>query len=150
MTFCGPGADDETAGSTGLPFLDTLRFDVLVLELGANDYNAGSPLDTTQGYLEQVIHRQRAGGGDVALLFPPISSPRLYPGGGAPTYDEYAARFAEVATRERCLFIDLTHLWGRTFDESDALRPPRYADEIHPSDAGAVDIAGRCQVALAL
>lgn len=149
-TFCGPGADDETGGTTGLPYVDTLAFDLLVVELGANDYNAGRPLEETRALLVAVVQRQRARGGDVALVFPPISTPQLYPGNGAPTYDAYAGMVGEVAAAEGAPFLDLTHVWGRTFEESAALRPPRYADGIHPSDDGAADIAARCRTFLGL
>lgn len=149
-TFCGPGADDEQGGTTGLAFLDTLRADLLLVELGANDYNAGRPLAPVREELLAVVARQRAWGGDVALLFPPISSPTLYKGGDAPTYAAYAAMFGEVARDQSVPFLDLTHLWGATFEESSALRPARYADAIHPSDAGATDIAERCRAFLGL
>lgn len=143
-TFCGPGADDEQGGTSGPAFLDSLRFDLLVVELGANDYNAGRPLGPTRELLLRVVDRQRSTGGDVVLMFPPISTPRLYPGAGAPTYEEYAAMLAGAAADRGVPFLDLTHLWGATFDEGQALRPARYADGIHPSDAGAADIANRC------
>ncbi len=149
-TFCGPGADDERGGAYGLALLDSLRADLLLVELGANDYNAARPLAPVRDDLVAVIERQRARGGDVALMFPPISSPTLHQGGDAPTYEEYASMFGEVAAEQQVPFLDLTHLWGATFAESQALRPARYADGIHPSDTGAADIAERCRAFLGL
>jgi lysophospholipase L1-like esterase len=104
-----------------------------------------------QSLLTKVIDRQRGTKGEVALLFPPISSPRLYPGSGAPTYTDYENLYATVAAAAGVPFLDLTHLWGADFAASDAVQPPKYADHaIHPSDDGAHDIAAACRTFLGL
>ncbi len=145
---------DQAAGDTrtnGLAYLDTFDFDLLIIALGTNDYNAGRSIDDVRLDLKSVVERQRSTGGDVALLFPPISSPTLYPGAPAPTYVDYEQLYATLATELDVPFLDLTHLWGSTFDEANAVLPPRYADGvIHPSDGGASDMATRCRTFLAL
>lgn len=142
--FCGPDYDDPAGGRYGLAFLDTFAFDLLVVALGTNDYNAGRPLAVARDYLTRLVNRQLAGGRDAVLSFPPLSNPRLYPGGSAPTYDAYAQMFAEVAAELSVPFLDLSHLWGRDFARADAVQPPKYADHtIHPSDSGAHDMAVR-------
>ncbi|GAA1840544.1 hypothetical protein GCM10009714_23430 [Microlunatus capsulatus] len=147
-TFLGP--DDPARESFfGLPFLDTLAEDLLLVELGANDYNAGRPLDAVEADLRRLVTRQQATGGDVALCFPPVSSPTLYRP-GTPTYADYTTRWTAVADDLGIGFCDLSRIWGDTFAEASALQPPRYADLLHPTDAGAADLAARVQDFLGL
>ena len=149
-TFLGGDPPKGTAYA-GLPFIDTFGFDLLVVALGTNDYNTGTPLDEVRRHLTAIVARQRATGGDVALFFPPISAPRLYPGPPAPTYTDYEQLFATVAADVGVPFLDLTHLWGPTFEAADAVQPPKYADHaIHPSDNGAHDIAEQFRAFFAL
>jgi lysophospholipase L1-like esterase len=141
-SFLGPGNDDTSTSRYGLSFVDTFATDLLVIALGTNDYNEGRSLAAVRTMLQTLIGRQRATGGDVALTFPPISSPSLYPGGGAPSYTDYERLYADVGTELDVPLLDLTHLWGSDFAASDALRPQKYADHaIHPSDDGAYDLA---------
>ena len=141
-SFAGAGNDDERTGRFGLPFVDTFAADLLVIALGTNDYNEGRALAEVRALLGTLIDRQRATDGDVALTFPPISSPQLYPGDGAPSYTDYEQLYADIAAEKAVPFLDLTHLWGADFAESDSRQPQKYADHaIHPSDDGAHDIA---------
>lgn len=147
-TFLGP--DDPARESFfGLPFVDTLAEDLLLVELGANDYNAGRPLDAVEADLRRLVARQQATGGDVALCFPPVSSPTLHRP-GTPTYEDYTERWSEVSDDLGIGFCDLSRIWGDTFAEASALQPSRYADLLHPTDAGAADLAARVQTFLGL
>ena len=149
-TFLG-GDPAKASAYAGLPFLDTFGFDLLVVALGTNDYNAGTPLDTVRAALTAIVDRQRATDGDVVLSFPPISAPRLYPGPPAPTYADYEQLYAGVAAELGVPFLDLTRLWGPDFAAADAVQPQKYADHaIHPSDNGAHDIAERFRAIFAL
>ena len=149
LTFLGPD-DPALEPRFGLPDVATFALDLLVVELGANDYNAGRPLADVERELRLLLDRQRATGGDAALTFPPLSSPSLQPAGG-PSYADYVARYASVAASTSTPFLDLSHLWGSTFAEADAVWPQKYADHaIHPSDSGAADIAARFRSFLAL
>ncbi|SDT15014.1 GDSL-like Lipase/Acylhydrolase family protein [Friedmanniella luteola] len=147
-TFLGP--DDPARESFfGLPFVDTLAPDLLLVELGANDYNAGRPLDAVEADLRRLVARQQATGGDVALCFPPVSSPTLHRA-GTPTYTDYTDRWSAVAADVDVGFCDLSRVWGDTFEEASAQQPPRYADLLHPSDAGAADLGTRVRAFLGL
>ncbi|WP_375423970.1 SGNH/GDSL hydrolase family protein [uncultured Friedmanniella sp.] len=149
LTFLGP-ADPALEPLFGLPYVARFAFDLLVVELGTNDYNAGRPLEEVEPEVRLLLDRQRATGGDVVLTFPPVSAPSLHPAGG-PTYAEYVDRYAAIASATGTPFLDLSHLWGATFAEADAVRPQKYADHaIHPSDSGAADIAARVRSFLEL
>lgn len=144
--------NDTTTGKRGQALIPTFNVDHLVIAIGANDYNGAVPLTTAETRLRTIIGWQRAAKGtdSVSAYFPPISSPTLYPGAPAATYADYGAMFARVCDELGVPFLDLTYLWGATFDQSNAVTPRKYADTLHPTDSGSADIAARFRSFFAL
>lgn len=135
--FGGSGNNDETTGRYGLPLIDTLRANLLIIALAANDWQGSATISNVKSWLNTLITRQAANGGSM-LYLPPIPSSVLQPA-GAPTWADYQAAFAAVAATRGVPFLDNTFLYGPDYATGNAAG--KYADTIHPSDSGAADIA---------
>lgn len=149
--FGGASMNDETVAWAGLPLIDMLRADLLVVALGVNDWLTGISVSDAKAWLKTLVQRQRGsdaapGGGtkangDVLLLWnpqPDIST--LGPTVGGATWDQYRAMFYEVADEEDVALLDLGMRWGG-FDNADSLGFYLPADHIHPIDAPTRDMA---------
>lgn len=135
--FGGSGNNDETTGRYGLPLVDTLRASLLIVALGANDWQGSATIANVKTWLNTLITRQQPNGGTM-LYLPPIPSSSLQPG-GSPTWADYQAAFVDVAATRGVPFLDNTFLYGPDYASGNAAG--KYADTIHPSDSGAADIA---------
>ena len=145
----------STPGRDGLAFLDTLDPDVVLIALGTNDYNSAVPLATAQANLATIISRVQANGGVALAMFPPQSSPTLYPGGSAATYTQYANGFSATCSTAGIGYLNLQKLWGGAASTEQAIYDAgnaagNYADTIHPSDSGAADIAAAVKTFLGI
>jgi len=89
-------------------------------------------------YLTTIAHRITSDGGTVVLGIQPMPSPALQPP-GEPSWDDYRAAVLALGNQLHCQVIDQSHLWGSDYSVGEAAG--KYADPIHPSDAGARDIA---------
>ncbi|UKH48320.1 hydrolase [Arthrobacter phage Lilmac1015] len=148
LTSLTPTADDAV-GLYGLPQIDSLKADLLLVALGINDWQGQRSLADTKTRLSNLIDRQRSasttGGivapnGDIALLWNPKPDVATL-GGGAytnPSWDAYRELYYEVAREKDVALIDLGGRW-KDFATANALG--MYADTIHPGDKGARDIA---------
>ena len=153
--FGGAGKNDEVNALYGLPMIDMLRADLLIIALGVNDWMGNTPAATAKGWLKTLVQRQRANGnngngstyanGDAMLLWnpqPDISTLGL----AAPsTWAQYRAMFYEVADEENVPLLDLG---GRWKDYPTANAAGFYGDGIHPNDAGSLDLAPAIQRAI--
>lgn len=140
-------ASDEATALFGLPLVDALQADLLVIALGENDWQAARSIATHKTNLTTLIQRQRSSGnnagggakaeGDVLLMWSP--QPDLvtlnHP---SPSWAEYRDAVYEVAEEQNCPLLDLSFRW-QDFATADALN--LVADTIHASDSGAADIA---------
>jgi len=163
MTFFGSSSTPETyndaTGLYGLPLIDSLKSDLLVIALGINDWQGQRSLSSVENWLNILIDRQRAStvsspgcvpaNGDVVLLWNPKPDTATLAGGPAsnsnPSWDDYRNLYYEVAEKKDVALIDLGERWR---DYTTANSYGLYADTIHPGDKGAGDIAGAVYRAL--
>ena len=146
--FAGAAYNDEVNGFFGLPMIDMLRADLLVIGLGINDWQAATPIATFKASLTTLIRRQRQGGltsagfspasGEAMLLWhaqPSIAT--LQPVGG-PTWEEYRTALYEVADEQIVPLLDLGLRYDN-FNAGNALG--MFGDGIHLNDLGSLDEA---------
>jgi len=146
-------ASDDTNGLWGLPLLDTVRADLLVVGLGINDWQGqtgSSVLTATRDRLKSIVQRQRSTGstpggiahpgGDAMLAwFPqPDTTALAVPPNQNPSWDAMREVFYTVADEENVALLDLGMAWGG-FTTGNSLG--LFADLIHPNDKGGADIA---------
>lgn len=150
----------ETSGLRGLPFIDSIKADLLLIGLGINDWQGSTATATVKSNLTQVIQRQRASGnnsmsgpkpaGEAVLLWNPSPDIRDVPTGlqpvGGPSWAAYRDAFYEVANEQDCALIDLGDFWKDYTTGSATFG--LFADRIHPNDKGAGDEAGAIHRAL--
>lgn len=140
--YAGSGMNDETNGFFGLPMIDMLRADLLIIALGINDWQAKVTIATLKDMLRTVIQRQRSSGagraqGDVLLLWnpqPDIST--LQPTGG-PTWEEYRQAYYDIADEQNCALLDMG-LRYKDYATGNSLG--MFGDGIHLGSVGSVDI----------
>lgn len=144
----GSGYNDETNAWYGLPLIDMLKADLLIIALGTNDWQGG--LSTASFFYPQLttlVQRQRASGtntgggtnaaGDVLLLWNPI--PNISGLGKDPAlWEAYRQTMYQVANEQNCLLLDLGYRWT---DYATANGLGLFFDMIHPDDDGANDLA---------
>lgn len=141
--------NDEVNGLYGLPWLDTMRADLLVLALGINDWQGQRTIEETKTRLRQIIDRQRSNGttgggahanGDVVLVWNPQPDIATLGGGTYtnPSWEQYRTAFYEIADEKDVCLIDMGERW-RDYPTANSLG--LFADAIHPGDAGADDMA---------
>lgn len=135
----------QFAAPESLALLDRLDPDIAVLCLGGNDWITGTPVTDYIGYLSTIVRRIIADGGTPVLHIQPIPSDSLRPNGGT-SWDEYRAAVHGLGQQLGVQVIDHAHLWGR--DQPAGVAAGKYADAIHPTDAGAHDIANGIWTAL--
>jgi lysophospholipase L1-like esterase len=151
-SFMGSGNNDETTGRFGLPFLDTLKSDVVVIALGVNDWQGSTPTATIKTYLNTLITRVKAYGGVPVLYVVPQPAVELQPSGG-PTYTAYVTAFLEVAAASGTAILNHQKLWASdsVTNENDiwlagvalgkyGSTNPATAGRIHPNDSGLADM----------
>lgn len=137
---------DETNGTYGLPMVDDRRGWVVLINLGANDWQSDTLLSLTTARLQTLCARVRAYGGIPVLHVQPIPSSSLQP--GATTWEQHRAAMVAAAAAVSVRVIDHTYLWGATYEAGQAAG--MYADTIHPSDAGAISLAAALRSTLGL
>ena len=144
-------SSDDANGTRGLPWIDSLRADLLVMALNTNDWQGQSPLVNFKGRVATIVNRQRqvgvsatgstyAGGDAVLVLHPKPDVATL--GGGAyinPSWDQYRAAMYELAEELDVCLIDFGDRWGGSYATANSRG--LFADAIHPGDAGADDLA---------
>ena len=162
QSFFGGNATPETyndqTGLFGLPLIDSMKSDLLVIALGINDWQGQRPLSSVKTWLNVLIDRQRASSasagtvpakGDVMLLWNPKPDLATLAGGPAsnsnPSWDQYRDLYYEVADEKDVALVDLGGAWK---DYATANAHGLFADTIHPGDKGAADIAGLVERAL--
>lgn len=139
----------------GLGLVDSLRADILAIGLGINDWHNGLSRSQIKDRLRVLIQRQRStgtsaatipgnhAGGEALLVFPPQVSLNA---SGYPTYaaaptvpwEQARAAFYEIALEQDVALVDFGFRWdGFARGNSAGL----FADELHPSDYGALDLA---------
>jgi len=153
--WAGAAKNDETNGLYGLPLIDSLRADLLVIALGTNDWQAGVDASVTKSQLATLIARQRAYGtndggapkanGEVLLLWPPLPDVTALGESHELRY-WYRRAMYDVANENNVALLDLEQLWG---GYSEANSRGLFADTIHPSTAGSADIANAVMTAIA-
>lgn len=153
--FAGAGKNDETNALYGLPMVDMLRADLLIIALGVNDWMGNTPAATAKGWLKTLVQRQRASGdngngstkanGDALLLWNPQPDLATLGLAAPSTWAQYRAMFYEVADEENVPLLDLG---GRWRDFTTANSAGFYGDGIHPNDAGSLDLAPAIQRAI--
>lgn len=145
LSSSGFGAvnNDEANALWGRPILlDMPAADLAVIGLGINDFQSGRPVADTKSSLINAVQRQRSAANntqgrphpnrDAVLLWNPA------PSNWSADFELHRAAFYEVADEQDVALIDLTTRWG-DFATSNALG--QHADTIHPTNAGARDIA---------
>ena len=147
--FSRSGYNDETNGIYGLPMIDMMRADILVLALGINDWNGSRTLADTKADVKAAIRRQRsttaasgtigqAAGGDVLLVWNPAPDMNTIGLTATAKYTDFRDMYYDVAREENCALLDLTDRWGG-YASGNGLG--LYADGIHPNDSGSIDIS---------
>jgi len=153
--FGGAGKNDETNALYGLPMVDMLRADLLIIALGSNDWLSSTSAATAKAWLKTLVQRQRATGdngngstyasGDALLLWNPQPDLSTLGLGTPSTWDEYREMFYEVADEENVPLLDLGQRWNNYATANTA---GLFGDGIHPNDAGSLDIAQSVRRAL--
>lgn len=153
----------ETSGLRGLPFIDSLKADLLVIALGTNDWQGQRTIAATKDLLTQVVQRQRSkgtnalagphAGGEAVLLWNPHPDTRDAPTGlqpvGGPAWELYRDMYYQVAQEQNCGLIDLGELWGMDFNKVfGSTYGGLFNDRVHPNDRGNGDMAGAVNRAL--
>jgi len=146
--FAGSGKNDEVNALYGLPMVDMLRADLLIIALGSNDWLSSTPAATAKTWLKTLIQRQRAAGnngngstyanGDALLVWNPQPDLTTLGLGTPSTWQAYRDMFYEVADEENVPLLDLGTRWD-TYATGNAAG--FFGDGIHPNDAGSLDIA---------
>lgn len=162
-TLFNNNTSGETTGLRGLPFIDSLKADLLVIALGINDWQATASVAASKALLTSVVQRQRSkatnalggphAGGEAVLLWNPSPYTADVPTGlqpvGGPTWAAYRDMYYQVADEQNCALIDLGQLWGLDFNKVfGSTYGGLFADRIHPNDRGAGDMAGMINRAL--
>lgn len=142
------GKNDEVNALYGLPMVDMLRADLLIIALGSNDWLSSTPAATAKTWLKTLIQRQRAAGnngngstyanGDALLVWNPQPDLTTLGLGTPSTWQAYRDMFYEVADEENVPLLDLGTRWD-TYATGNAAG--FFGDGIHPNDAGSLDIA---------
>lgn len=139
----------ETTGLSGLPLIDMIRADMLVIALGVNDWLSGQSVADTKTRLTSLVTRQResgtnAGGGaktagEVMLAWSPQPNlSTLTPSSGSATWAQFREMFYEVAAEQEVPLLDMGARWT---DFTTGNARGLFGDDIHPNDAGSHDIA---------
>jgi lysophospholipase L1-like esterase len=146
--FGGAGKNDEVNALYGLPMIDMLRADLLIIALGSNDWLSSTPAATAKTWLKALIQRQRAAGdngngstyanGDALLVWNPQPDLTTLGLSTPSTWQAYRDMFYEVADEENVPLLDLGTRWN-TYAAGNAAG--FFGDGIHPNDAGSLDIA---------
>lgn len=147
--------NDETTATYGLPLLDAMQADLMIVALGINDWQNSRSVANFKAYVTTLVERQRSAGanagggnhadGDVLLLWNPQPDVDTLVPGADPTWQQYRDALYEVADTEDCALLDLGMRWGG-FATGDAAG--YFSDPIHPTDLGAADIASVVESAL--
>jgi len=146
--FGGAGKNDEVNALYGLPMVDMLRADLLIIALGSNDWLSSTTAATAKAWLRTLIQRQRATGdngngstyasGDALLVWNPQPDLTTLGLGTPSTWQDYRDMFYEVADEENVPLLDLGTRWN-TYAVGNAAG--FFGDGIHPNDAGSLDMA---------
>ena len=146
--FGGAGKNDEVNALYGLPMVDMLRADLLIIALGSNDWLSSTPAATAKAWLKTLVQRQRATGnngngstyanGDALLVWNPQPDLTTLGIGAPSTWQAYRDMFYEVADEENVPLLDLGTRWNAYAAGNAA---GFFGDGIHPNDAGSLDIA---------
>lgn len=143
--FSWAGNNDETNGMFGLPMIDVLKADLLIIALGINDWNIRRPIAELKADLGTLISRQMASGatkagGDVLLVWNPQPDLINLPAGtsAGPTWQQYRDAYYEIADTYNVPLLDMGDRW-KDYTTGNAIG--MFGDGIHPSDAGSYDIA---------
>lgn len=146
----GVRANDEANGHYGLPLVDVLKADLLIIALGINDWNLRRSIADLKADLGTLITRQMASGtnagggtkaaGDAMLVWNPQPDLETLPAGSSPgpTWDEYREAYYDVADQYNVPLLDLGGRW-KDFPTANAMG--LFGDGIHVSDTGSADIA---------
>lgn len=136
---------DETNSLFGLPLIDAVKADLLIVALGINDWQALTNVATTKARLTSIVQRQRANGtnagggananGDALLVWNPAPDFTTLT---QPYWEIYRDMFYEVANEQNVALLDMGDRW-KDYPTANALG--LFADAIHPTDAGSADIA---------
>lgn len=144
------GTNDETNGMYGLPMIDVLKADLLIITLGINDWNLRRSIADLKTDLGALITRQMASGtnagggtkaaGDVLLVWNPQPDLASLPAGSSagPTWQQYRDAYYEIADTFNVPLLDMGERW-KDYATGNAMG--LFGDGIHPSDAGSYDIA---------
>jgi len=141
--FAAGGTNDETNGFYGLPMIDMVRADLLIVALGVNDWMGLVSVANIKTYLTTLIRRQRdksAGrpGGDILLVWNPQPNLMLLTPPTQAPWADYRQAYYDVADAENVALVDLGLAWG-DFAKGTALG--LFSDGIHPNAAGAADMS---------
>lgn len=147
-TFLAKQANGESSGLWGLPMIDALRADLLLIALGINDWQGQTAVETVKTRLTTIIQRQRlvgaspsggaAPGGDAMLVWlPKPNVEALVPGAPIP-WEAYRDAYYEVADEQNIALIDLGLRW-KDYATANALG--LFGDTIHENDMGSLDVA---------
>lgn len=147
--FSRPGFDDPVDGAYGLAMIDLLAADLLVIQLGINDWQACRTPEQIVADVRTVIRRQRstapgAPGGDALVMLNPEPDLSVLGHDAAPLAQVYQA-YHRLSETEEVALLDLSDRWGG-FAQAQA--DGWFADEIHPGDAGSDDLAGELERAI--
>lgn len=123
----GVSGDTSAGGLRRLPRLLRQHVDVLVLELGINDFFRGTPVPEIEANLQKIIDRTRRRYPQVRIVIAGMQLPN-YSEGDYVT--RFGAMYAELAQRNQAAFVPFL-LKGVLGDPTLNL-----SDMIHPNAAG--------------
>lgn len=144
----GAAANNETNGLFGLPMIDWMQSDLLVIALGVNDWQGNRSVASVKEALTAIIIRQRSAGvnpngggnyagGDAILSWD--AQPNATALGKDPVlWEAYRQAYYEVADEQNCALIDFSVAW-KDFATANGLG--LFADSIHPNDLGSANLA---------
>ena len=129
MVNGGLSGETSAGGLSRIDWMLNRRYDVFVLELGANDGLRGLPLAQTRANLQAMIRQAKAGGAKVLLIG--IQMPPNY---GKVYTDGFAAIYTDLAKQEKTALLPFL-LAPIALDRSYFL-----PDQLHPNAKGQIKL----------
>lgn len=156
LGFVNSAAADEAGGTYGPPMLDTLLAlgpGPVLLGLTSNEWTSGTTQAVMRSRIDAGIARCVAAGRRPFLYVQPQPSPSLQ--GGDVTYTALRQITYDAAAAAGCGVLDQWQMWAPGVTDETAIYDAgvaagRYADTIHPNDAGAAEIAASLRTFLGI
>lgn len=132
-------ADVATGGYDGVSlstWLAAVTPDLVIVELGANDWSTGATISAFSASLESIMSTisSSAASSDVMVLG--IQRRSDVSTSATPSWDDYLTAMAGSASSHSAAFVNLDSLLGHAADH-----PADFASNFHPNDSGHAKIA---------